>query len=160
MVTSSRERPEMLAIARFIEVADELGFEVSKGQGNRNRIPLTRTGFQFGDLRVDTSSCHVIVETESAGGVNNLVKYWYLLDHKDIQMPVILLHLFAVGSDADYQSHLDLWDFMAEKMTAALGDRFRAWRFTYRSLAELEPAVIRFRQVLEDVRPQARPNHG
>lgn len=35
--------------------------------------------FQFGDLRVETSAATIVVEVESGGGVDNLVKYWPLL---------------------------------------------------------------------------------
>ncbi len=68
-------------LKRFVEVAHKYGYNVFKGQGKDNRIIIDgNTYFQFGDLRVDTETYHIVIEAESAGGVTNLVKYWYCLE--------------------------------------------------------------------------------
>jgi hypothetical protein len=62
-----------------------LGVECVTGQGANNKFGIEGWGlsaiqqFQFGDLRIELPSATVLVETESAGGVGNLVKYWPLL---------------------------------------------------------------------------------
>ncbi len=53
------------------------------GPGNRFGVPgwelLPLQQFQYGDFRIELPATTVTVETESAGGVGNLVKYWPLL---------------------------------------------------------------------------------
>ncbi len=148
---TKRQNLERQALARFEQVASEHGCCVSKGQGLSNRILGDEgTYFQFGDLRVETDSRHIVVEVESAGGVTNLVKYWYCLQHRPdmISKPVVLLHVFRQTSQADYRSHLLLRDFLYAHMLKTVGDKFTAKRFTYRTLEELGPAVEDFRRLL------------
>lgn len=148
-----RANLERLAIQRFETIARLYGFPVFRGQSANNRIPIGgNVYFQFGDLRVETSVHHVIVEVESAGGVTNLVKYWYCLTHdtlsKHVPKPVILLHIFRQGSASDYASHLALWDFLWHEMQKTIGDRIRAARYTYRDLSDLDPAIRDFENSL------------
>lgn len=149
-----RESLEQQALKRFEEVACEHGFEVIKGQGSDNRVPIRgNTYFQFGDLRVDTEEYHVVIEVESAGGVTNLVKYWYCLEGLEqqpdiIEKPVILFHIFRQSSEADYGSHLALWDFLWSKMNEALGNRMNAARYVYNDLNDIEAAVREFERYL------------
>lgn len=144
-----RENLEQPVVKKFEEIARKHEFPVFKGQGKENRIPIEGNAyFQFGDLRVDTISHHVVVEVESAGGVNNLVKYWYPLETQLIKKPVVLLHVFRQTSEGDYASHLALWDFLLSQMKKAIGDRIEAIRYTYRNLTELEGAVTEFEKHL------------
>lgn len=100
-------------------------------------------------MRVDTPGRHIIIEVESAGGVTNLVKYWYGVEAGEITRPMTLLHIFAQVSSDDYASHLLLWDHVTDKMRAALGDRLTVNRYTYRSLNELDVIAREFEQLLK-----------
>jgi hypothetical protein len=148
-----RQNLEEQALRSFEEVAHRYGYPVVRGQGGENRIAVRgNTYFQFGDLRVDTAKHHIVVEVESAGGLTNLVKYWYCLEDLpgSVKMPIALLHIFRQASAADYGSHLALWDFVSGKMTSVLGnERIRATCYTYRDLAELEPAIDEFENHLK-----------
>ncbi len=140
---------EQAALLRFEDIARRFGLRVFKGQVADNRIPIGgNLYFQFGDLRIDTSTHHVVVEVESAGGVTNLVKYWYCLTDntlsKHISKPIILLYVFRQISANDYGSHLALWSFLWYQMQEAIGDRIQAFRYTYRELSDLEPATRKF----------------
>ena len=144
-----RENLEGTALLAFENVAIRSGFTLIKGQGSNNRLLLGgNLYFQFGDLRVDTGTHHIVVEAESAGGVTNLAKYWYYLADrtlsKGIVKPIILLHLFRQVSASDYGSHLALWDFLWNEMRKTVGDRIQAARYTYRDLSDLEPAIRDF----------------
>jgi hypothetical protein len=83
----------------------------------RNRIPLAEnTYYQFGDLRVETKTHSVVIEVESAGGVTNLAKHWYLLEMNPspVKQPIILMHIFRRVSEDDHGSHLALWDSLGK----------------------------------------------
>ncbi len=152
MVAPDKKRQDLekLALVRFKEVAYHYSPIVYDKQGATNRIAqLGRSYFQFGDLRVDTSQRHIIVEVESAGGVTNLVKYWYCLEERHIAKPIHLLHIFAQASENDYIRHLHLWDSLAAKMSNDLGNMFTAKRYTYRSSTELEVVVSEFEGILK-----------
>jgi hypothetical protein len=144
-----RENLERTALFAFENVARKHGFTVFKGQGSDNRLLLGgNLYFQFGDLRVDTDTHHIVVEAESAGGVTNLAKYWYCLADrtlsKSIVKPITLLHLFRQVSASDYGSHLALWDFLLNEMRKTVGDQIQATRYPYRDLSDLEPAIRHF----------------
>ena len=147
------ESLEQSALGLFQKLADSRGFGVFKGQAGNNRIPLSGSAyFQFGDLRVDTATHHVVVEVESAGGVTNFVKYWYCLADKHlskhISKPIVLFHIFRQTSGSDYASHLALWDFLWQEMRRAVGNRISAARYTYCDLADLETAIRDFEKSL------------
>ena len=151
MINPERQRRdlEQQALRRFREIAGHHSISVFSGQGLDNRIaPMGRSYFQFGDLRVDMTMCHLVVEVESAGGVTNLVKYWYCIEEGFVTKPIKLLHLFAQASENDYISHLLLWDSLQAKMNDVLGERFAAERHTYRNPAELEGIVRVFERYL------------
>jgi hypothetical protein len=144
-----RENLEQTALLAIENVARRSGLTVFKGQSADNRLLLGgNLYFQFGDLRVDTGTHHIVVEAESAGGVTNLVKYWYYLEDRTLSKgmvkPIILLHLYRQVSASDYGSHLALWDFLWNKMRKTVGNRIQAVRYTYRDLSDLEPAIRHF----------------
>jgi len=152
---------EKAAILPFENIARENHLIPLKGQGNDNKIFLGgKLNFQFGDLRVDTKKHHVVIEVESAGGVTNLVKYWYCLADKtlskQILMPIILIHLFRQTSPNDYKSHLNLWNFMWGEMQKALVNRIQAFPFVYcelpsGELSGLEKAIKEFKKSLTPI---------
>lgn len=147
---------EQKALIRFKEVATTYHPDRwFTGQALPNRVPQTSTGFQFGDLRVDLEDRYVVVEVESAGGVTNLAKYWYLLAKHIVDKPIILFHIFAQSSKDDYRSHFNLWDFLSTQMHDALGDELHAVRYTYHNDAELEQVVATFEQELKQVKEGA-----
>ena len=91
-------------IAPFKREAMKLGLPTSSGMGAANKIHFVgQVGFQFGDLRDDVGKHWVIIEAESASGVTNLAKDWYMLDNlwDAVGKPIRLLHLFRVDSVGD-----------------------------------------------------------
>jgi len=148
-----REDLEGIALSQFENVAHRHGFPVFKGQGTKNRIHISgNTYYQFGDLRVETSTHHVVLEVESAGGVTNLVKYWYCLEDaalsKYFPKGLILFHVFHQNSLNDYGSHLALWEFLVNQMYASTGERIQAFRYTYRTPSDLDVAIQHFEKYL------------
>jgi hypothetical protein len=143
-----RRKLEGPTIAPFEREAKKLGFTTYSGMGAANKIQLTgRVGFQFGDLRVDTKNQWVIIEAESAGGVTNLAKYWYILDNlwDAVGKPIRMFHLFKANSPNDYMSHLLTWDHLAKHMVDSTDGRFVPTRHTYTSTEELESIVDLFK---------------
>lgn len=141
---------EKLALEKFRAIAGMYPFPTYTGQGAKNRFAWKGNSyFQFGDLRVDMPGRHIIIEVESAGGITNLVKYWYGGEAGEITKPMTLLHIFAQVSADDYASHLLLWDHVSDKMRAALGGRLTVSRYTYRSLNELDVIAREFEQLLK-----------
>lgn len=148
-----RANLEQMALHRFEVIAERHKYRVFKGQSGLNRIVLIGSVyFQFGDLRVDTATHHIVVEAESAGGVTNLTKYWYCLADtnlsRQISKPIILFHIFRQVSENDYASHLGLWDFLWRRMEKDIGDHMKAFKYAYRDLADLEPAIRAFESSL------------
>lgn len=130
----SRVNYEMLALEPFEDILRKHGIQGFTKQVKENRIPLSgNTYFQFGDLRVETDNEHLVIEVESAGGVTNLTKYWYALDKGLIKKPVTLMHIFKQNSDNDFDSHLQLWEFISQQMKVSLGIKFKSQLFTYRT---------------------------
>lgn len=153
METEKRINLEQQALVKFESVAKKCGYIFFKGQSANNRITIDgNVYFQFGDLRVETPTHYIIIEVESAGGVSNLVKYWYCLENpnlsKHIQKPIILLHIFRQVSVMDYASHINLWDFLWNVMHKVVGNRMTAKRYTYRDISDLEPAIREFKGFL------------
>lgn len=145
---------EKEAVLKFENVAKEHCLSAFKGTASNNRISLgDNLYFQFGDLRVDTLRYHVVIEAESAGGVTNLVKYWYCLalnpPPTQISLPIILIHVFKQTGPHSYESHLKLWEFLWSEMQKTLGDKkIRASKFAYHELSELKPAIDEFEKSL------------
>jgi hypothetical protein len=104
-------------------LADTPDAVVTRGQGANNKFsvagwelsPLQQ--FQFGDLRIELPGATLVVEAESAGGVGNLAKYWPLLRSGALSKPLVLAHLFMLGSEGDYIAHRRLWEFLIKRMT-------------------------------------------
>jgi hypothetical protein len=144
---SSRERQALLP---FQEAISRLGLRGYSTQSLDNRIVLDCGYFQFGDLRVDTDTRHIIVEVDH-GGVTNLVKYWQCLETGLIKNPIVLIHLYRQNTPGDYASHIALWDFLNRQMHLALRDKFTAHVFTYdpaKLRADLAGAVALFENLL------------
>lgn len=117
---------------------------VVTGQGARNRFGIdgwalpTQQQFQFGDLRIELPATTVLVETESAGGVGNLVKYWPLLRSRALAKSVVIIYLYMLSSEGDYIAHRKLWSFLFDRINTDLNEvgvgRPDAWDahfFTY-----------------------------
>jgi hypothetical protein len=141
---------EAEVILLFEQVARRLGVTVTKGQCMANRLPVGKVYCQFGDLRVDLPTAHVVVEVESAGGLTNLVKYWRCIATGQIRRRVHLLHVFRQASANDYGSHIELWGFLSSKMQAELVGNFDCALFTYRDAtpASLQAALQHFERLL------------
>ena len=149
---------EREALEQFAARAREHGFVPLGGQGRGNRLVLMGNNyFQFGDLRVDTPTGHIVIEAESAGGVTNLIKYWYCLKSALIRRPMTLIHLFRQTSSQDYVAHLKLWDFLCDRMKSDLAGEFDAIRFQYRSLQDLLPALRHFESLLAESNRRNQP---
>ncbi|MGH3172064.1 MAG: hypothetical protein ACRDN0_40190, partial [Trebonia sp.] len=135
------------------------------GAGNRFGVPgwdlLTLQQFQYGDLRIELPTTTVIVETESAGGVGNLIKYWPLLRSGALATRLVILHVYMLSSDADYIAHRKLWSFLVDRMTEDLAanavSRPGGWdarMITYRKGGPLDGVAALLRKTLlesEDV---------
>jgi hypothetical protein len=132
----TRSSHERQALIPFEEALTRLGLRGYSTQCLDNRIVLDSGYFQFGDLRVDTETKHIIVEVDH-GGVTNLVKYWQCLENGLIRNPIVLIHLYRQNTNGDYASHIALWEFLNSHMQSALRGRFTAHLFTY------HPAKIR-----------------
>jgi hypothetical protein len=134
----------------FADAATEAGWKPLVGRTTKNTIVLEgRVGFEFGDLRVETDDCHLIVEHEGAGGVTNLAKYWYCLQKNKILKPAHLFHIYHVAKGSDYQSHTDLWNFLWELMAPlARAKQFKAKMYRYSSREELNDVLAEFKALL------------
>ena len=151
-MTGKRKSYERKVIERFEKVVGKNKYQTFKSHGKSNRIKVKGNAFfQFGVYRVETEKYHLIIETESSGGVTNLVKYWYLLgeEFKEIAKPIILFHIYRLKSEDDWIAHRKLWKFLWEKMSDDLGEkRMKAKMFTYTELEELKDAEKEFEKYL------------
>ncbi len=149
----TRQNFERQALERFEEIGRKYNHPVFMGQRKYNRIQVSgNTYFQFGDLRVETETHFIVIEAESAGGITNLVKYWYCIENRPdvVNKPIILFHLYRQSSESDYGTHLILWDLMWSKMRNALGDaKIKATRHTYHVLEDLESVIKDFEECLK-----------
>lgn len=141
----------------FHEVVASLNINddcIQQGMGHANRFEcgfdlVGSQRFQFGDLRVELPDRTVVVEIESAGGLTNLVKYWPLAAKPG--KPLLLLHVYAQGSENDYIAHVHLWRFVMERIQEDLDRQGRRRLFAAQSrflkcdLATLNQALGVFR---------------
>jgi hypothetical protein len=111
--------------------------------------------FQYGDLRIELAATTLIVEAESAGGVGNLVKYWPLLRSGKLAKRLVVLHVYMLGSDADYIAHRKLWSFLVDRMTEDLTangvgrpERWDAQLITYRKGGSLGEVTALLRKTV------------
>ena len=158
---ATRKDIEAQVIDQFEELAGAVAPAAPhyRGLKSENRVAPSAWGlgpnqsFQFGDFRVELPDRTVVVETESAGGLTNLVKYWPLLP--ELAKPVALVHVFGLLSENDYLSHRLLWESIADRMRSG---RFIAWLFTYdlNSGEDITDALAQFRRCLEAGWPDLR----
>jgi len=147
---NSRSSHEREALLPFQEALTRLGLRGYSTQSLDNRIVLGCGYFQFGDLRVDADTRHIIIEVDHSG-VTNLVKYWQCVESGLIKKPIVLIHLYRQNTSGDYASHVALWEFLNHQMSSALGDKFTAHVFTYnpaRLRSDLTAAVALFENLL------------
>jgi hypothetical protein len=149
----------------------DLGVVGLHGQGAANRFDVNGWGlqlsqqFQYGDLRIELADTTLIVEAESAGGVGNLVKYWPLLRSGTLAKRLVILHLYMLGSNADYIAHRKLWCFLVDRMTEDLvangvgrPERWDAQLITYRKGGSLgEVTALLRKTVMESGHFQPEP---
>ena len=141
----------------------DLGFIGTGGQRANNRFDVPgwdlprMQRFQYGDFRIELPAATVIVETESAGGVTNLVKYWPLLRSGTLATRLLIMHVYMLTSHADYIAHRKLWSFLVERMAedlAASGcDRPARWDahlITYRTGGQLQEVTTLLRALMLD----------
>ncbi len=102
------------------------------GQIEENRVYIKketnpRTYFEFGDLRLEFEKSRIIVEVDTAGGVTNLAKYFFMLNEKekefdfkeiDPDKSTYLLHIFVCNTNNDYLAHRKLWSYIQSKLIA------------------------------------------
>jgi hypothetical protein len=156
-----------LLTALQASIAD-LGVASVQGQGAANRFRVNgwelspAQQFQYGDLRIELAATTLVVEAESAGGVTNLVKYWPLLRSGTLAKRLVL-HVYMLGSDADYIAHRKLWSFLVDRMTEDLAangvgrrERWDAQLITYRKGGSLDKVTAFLRKmVMESSGPLA-----
>lgn len=108
------------------EELNKKGLEIYSGQRGNNRVDLcnsenSHSYFEFGDLRLEFKNSRIIVEVDTAGGVTNLAKYYYMLNEpdqfnfRDIIPDKItyLLHVFVCKDYNDYLAHRRLWIYLS-----------------------------------------------
>ena len=101
------------------------------GQKKCNRVDLrnhenSHSYFEFGDLRLEFESSRIIVEVDTAGGVTNLAKYYYMLNEPDqfnfngikSDKMTYMLHIFVCKGENDYNAHRRLWGYLSRKLEA------------------------------------------
>lgn len=143
------------------EVLTKNGLKIYTGQKRYNRVDLRNCGnshsyFEFGDLRLEFKSSRIIVEVDTAGGVTNLAKYYYMLNEPDQFnfndiMPdkiTYLLHVFVCKYDNDYLAHRRLWIYLSRKLEA---NNFRAEMEIWNTNdSESQRVESKFKDILED----------
>lgn len=149
-MNAKRRNREREILKDFIKIAKKHKFDPILGQSKKNWIKLgDNLYFQFGDLRVVTPTYNVVIEVETAGGVTNLVKYWYLLKEKYIESKqIVLLHIFNTNSKNDYGSHMKLWDYLRSLMEEDLGNRIHAKLFKIGFVDQLHDALEHFENTI------------
>jgi hypothetical protein len=116
--------------------------KIYKGQRKDNILYLkesrSKSGFEFGDLRVEFKNSRIIMEIDTAGGVTNLMKYFYILDNPDkfkssqivISKPTRMLHIFVRKNANDYKAHEILWEYLYKSYNSKAGSfkaNFMSW---------------------------------
>ena len=156
----SHERVVLDQIRASFAGAPDLVLTGGQGLANRFAVPawelLPHQQSQFGDLRLEGTSCTVVVEVESAGGVTNLVKYWPYLAAGARRKRFVLVHLFRLISKQDYIAHRRLWTFLVERMQEDLERRcnvrwpqgWEARQFTYGTELDVSQPVAFIREAL------------
>jgi len=132
-----RQDYEAQAIQPFCDVLSQHGLKWNSGQKADNRIVVARNiSYQFGDLRFSEGGRHLVVEVESAGGVTNLVKYWYCLREGLITGKLFLFRVFWQVTPDSYRSHRVVWDLLRGEMEKEFPEQFKAWQYSSRDLAQ------------------------
>ena len=148
---TKRLTTEQRLLAPFIAELTRRAEPYSTGRKRDNQISLGgQVFFQRSDLWVPRA--RIAVEVESAGGVTNLGKFWYLLEQGMIESPLTVLHVFSQVSDNDWEAHFRIWDVLAREMRRAFGDKFVAHRFGCRLgalRATAAPALAAFSTALD-----------
>jgi len=70
---------------------------------------------QFGDFRIETPDKTIVIEIESAGGIDNFLKYWPYLSGQTQTRPekdFVLIHIYG----SSYPTHKALWWFFRGRM--------------------------------------------
>lgn len=140
------------------------------GQNKKNFVYIDKDSksgpnFEFGDLRVEFKNVRVIVEVDTAGGVTNLAKYFFMLNEKekfnfnDIEpdKSTYLLHIFVCKNETDYLAHRKLWFYIQNNIKNELdADKFiskmEVW-YTDESKSETNEQVkTKFENLLKEAR--------
>ena len=109
---------------------------------------------EFGDFRrklhFNGIRTWVLVEVDDSTelNINNLVKFWYLLIHRQDEelikdARIILWHLYQTTSKDDQGSKAIAWRFLVERMKQELEGRFDADVFLYGIRRSNETAISR-----------------
>lgn len=157
MTQSQRQTIESRLLAPFISELQQRGEEFGTGRKKLNQVSLGgQVFFQLADLWVPRA--RLAIEVESAGGVTNLGKFWYLLEEGLIKPPLTILHVYSQVSENDWEAHFRIWDLLAREMRNAFGASVRVQRFGCR-LNKLDrtlaPALDVFRSTVDEAMAQA-----
>lgn len=137
------------------------GLRIYTGQKIYNRVELrnyenSHSYFEFGDLRLEFNSSRIIVEVDTAGGVTNLAKYYYMLNEpdqfnfKDITpgKMTYMLHIFVCNGQNDYYAHRRLWGYLSQKLEAK---NFKADIEIWNTKdSEHQKVELKFKDILEE----------
>lgn len=103
-----------------------------------------KNAFQYGDLRIETNSEVFILEHDGSGNVTNFVKYWFLSDMNNINKNIVLYQVYKRTSQNDYGSHIDLCNFLLEKIKKNQKNKIEAHVFSYKFDYELYKIAVDF----------------
>jgi len=138
-----------LILDQFEAIAKEYNFERKKdlfrGQNDGDKKVIGgNVYFEFGDLRISlrttSSTHHVIIEVDNSPSiVNNILKYWYMLEKKIVKNKISLIHLFnrkASKSKKDLEANIELWKFINGKMEENLVNKFKGNLFIFGDIGD------------------------
>ena len=90
--------------------------------------------------------------------VSDLVKYWPLLRSGPLAKRLVILHVYMLGSDADYIAHRKLWSFLVDRMTDDLTangvgrpERWDAQLITYRKGGPSDEVTALLRKTVMEI---------
>ncbi len=142
--------------------------EYFSGQKKGNLVFLGKDSnsgpnFEFGDLRVEFENARVIVEVDTAGGITNLAKYFFMLNKPDDfnfeeiepknqrKKYTYLLHIFVCLDDTDYRAHRELWCYINESLKANnFNPKIKVWYTKQTEIKKNEQVKTKFEKLLNE----------
>ncbi len=123
---------------------------ITRGEKLWFEDPARRVQFEFGDFRIEAEATQtqLLLEVDSGSiDINNLVKYWYILDrhntHPGVRAKkVILVHIYQQCETNEerlgqnYFSRVQLWEYLYPVIQQGLNGRFEATKYPVRTFGK------------------------